>query len=143
MIVDHVQWYNIATGCAHVHPCIHGDLTQVVPQGSFDQKADFETRAAQIDHADLCADQWCFAHGQNCPIFRKGCGVAEPDYDISGLPCPDHSRAGNRAYEQGATSSVFACHAKMHVHYQTPLLCIENVWDSVVENFQNNISKDF
>ena len=135
--MDHIQWYNTATGCAHAQPCIHGDLTKIVPEGSFDKGANFETRATQIDQADFCADQWCYTHGRDCPIFREQSQrgqVVESDYDLSGLPCPDHSKAGNRQYEEGDTSSVFACHAKMHVHYQTPMLCIENVWDSVVES---------
>ena len=55
----------------------------------------------------------------------------KPDYDISGLPCPDFSRAGERRGRGGPTLTVFACHAKLHIHLGTPLLVIENVQDRV------------
>ena len=48
-------------------------------------------------------------------------------FEVAGLPCTDHSRAGKRAGMQGATAPVFMAHAKIHVHKQTPLMIIENV----------------
>lgn len=134
LITDHMLWYDTATREVHPHPCIHGDLTGIVPERMWDPTASFLTRAKQIDRAPLHIEQWCFYHGRKCPIFGANANI--PDYDISGLPCPDMSRAGNRKYEEGATSSVFAAHAKMHIEYGTPMLVIENVWDRLPDNKQ-------
>ena len=122
-----MQWYNNTTGSPHPNPCVHGDLTKIVPENSFDKDGCFFNRARQIDKAKFCAEQWCFQHGKPCKLFTPDAAV--PDYDISGLPCPDMSRAGLRKFEEGKTSSVFACHAKMHVQWQTPMLVVENVQD--------------
>ncbi|CAE7232731.1 unnamed protein product [Symbiodinium sp. CCMP2592] len=78
-----------------------------------------------IDRSDFCAGQYCYQHGKVCSIL--GDPAKKPDYDISGLPCPDFSRAGQKRGREGQTSSVFACHAKLHVHLGTPMLVIENV----------------
>ena len=82
-------------------------------------------RLSAIDRAPLKKGQFCFTHQQHCPLTEG----LQSDYDHSGLPCPDHSRAGKAMREEGHTSSVFACHAKMHIEKGTPLLVIENVQD--------------
>ena len=87
------------------------------------------SRVISIDKAKLFDGQYCFQHGRVCSIF--GPHAKKPDYDISGLPCPDFSKAGKRQGSEGKTSSVFACHAKMHIQLQTPLLVIENVQERV------------
>ena len=46
------------------------------------------------------------------------------------------SPCGRRMYEEGQTSSVFACHAKLHIALQTPMLIIENVPDLTVLCFK-------
>ena len=107
-----------------------GDLTHIVPEGTFDPHDDFQTRLRAINKARLLTRQHCYTHGISCQIY----GGARPDYDLSGLPCPDHSPAGLKQYEQGPTSSVFACHAKLHIALQTPMLIIENVPDKGLKN---------
>ena len=126
LIWDHHLWHCDVAGMWTPPPCVHGDLTEAVPRGSFDPEATFIERVRAIDRAPLCLHQHCYTHGQKCPIYGA---AKKPDYDLSGLPCPDHSPAGKRLYEEGKTSSVFACHAKLHIANQTPLLIIENVPD--------------
>ena len=107
---------------------MHRDITGIMPAGSFDPKDDFETKMIQIDRAKLCKTQFCYTRNCQCPIV--GPEAREIDMDVSGLPCPDMSRAGNRLREEGPTAVVFGAHAKLHVACQTPLLIIENVRDS-------------
>ncbi|CAE7248679.1 unnamed protein product [Symbiodinium sp. CCMP2456] len=82
-------------------------------------------RVRAVDRSDFCAGQYCYQHGKVCSIL--GGFAKKPDYDVSGLPCPDFSRAGRRRGREGPTATVFACHAKLHIHLGTPLLVIENV----------------
>ena len=135
-----MEWYNRATGEAHPHPCMHDDLTHIVPAGSFDPEGTFAQRSRQIDQAKLNTKQWCHHHGQFCTLF--GHGAPEIDYDISGLPCPDMSRAGRLLREEGPTSTVFTCHAKMHIELQTPLLVVENVWVWVQSKYIIHFKRD-
>lgn len=128
LIVSHCDWYNDVTGLNHPRPCIHGDLTQVIPPDSFRKSDSFKDRLRKIDRAPIMLKQYCYTHGQDCSIFSTW---KRPDYDLSGLPCPDHSPAGSRAGSEGVTASVFICHAKFHIGLQTPLLIIENVPDWV------------
>ena len=125
LVVDHFDWYKTTVGW-RPQPCIHGDVTKIVPEGSFDPKSSFESRLRSINRAPVLLKQFCYSHGKDCNIFGS---PHKPDYDLSGLPCPDHSPAGKRLGEEGVTSSVFCCHAKIHIALQTPFLIVENVPD--------------
>ncbi|CAK9081709.1 Uncharacterized protein SCF082_LOCUS38866 [Durusdinium trenchii] len=89
LIADHVRWCGTVTN-DHSQPCVHGDLTQIMPSNSFDPESGFEAKAAQINQAKLRTTQYCFTHDHQCPIFGKR--AREVDLDVSGLPCPDFSR---------------------------------------------------
>ncbi len=129
LIVDHAAWYNSATRNWHPTPCIHGDLTKIVPENSFNPEGTFMERLMQIDGASIMRNQWCNTHGHDCPILDG----LQSDYDVSGLPCPDMSPAGLGLKEEGMTSTVFICHAKLHIAKQTPFLVVENVPDRVLK----------
>ena len=75
--------------------------------------------------------RFCHEHKRFCAIHGKD-GL-RPDLDVSGLPCPDMSKAGKQLFEEGVTSAVFCCHAKLNVELGTPLLIIENVQDRSYE----------
>jgi len=128
LIFDNSRWVNTATAAWRPCPCIFGDLTHILPPDSFNPDGPFREKVRAIHRAPLRTSQHCFTHGKDCPIFGSHVDI---DLDISGLPCPDHSPAGLRMHEQGKTSAVFACHAKLHCALQTPLLIIENVPDGV------------
>ena len=128
LIIDHHEWVKQAVGWRPT-PCIHGDLTECIPPGSFCPDGSFFERLLAIDRAKILKCQYCYTHKGKCGLLD---GV-QSDYDLSGLPCPDMSRAGRELREEGSTSSVFACHAKMHIEKQTALLVIENVRDSVLK----------
>lgn len=126
LIFDNAHWTQ-QIDKMHQCPCIHGDLTEILPLNSFNPNGSFKQRAKQINKAKLRMKQHCFTHSQKCNIFGKF--ARQADLDISGLPCPDFSKAGKGKKREGKTSSVFACHAKFHAAWQTPLLIIENVPD--------------
>lgn len=110
-------------------PCVHGNIEEILAPKSFDRSDSFKKKATDIDQAFMCSHQYCFTHDMLCPIL--GPKAKSSDYDISGLPCPDMSKAGKRKREEGVTSGVFACHAKYHVERQTPMLVIENVQEKM------------
>ncbi|CAK9081695.1 unnamed protein product [Durusdinium trenchii] len=126
LIADHVRWCGTVTN-DHSQPCVHGDLTQIMPSNSFDPESGFEAKAAQINQAKLRTTQYCFTHDHQCPIFGKR--AREVDLDVSGLPCPDFSRAGVERGKEGPTAMLFCSHAKFHAAWQTPMLIIENAPD--------------
>ena len=127
LIRDHLHWCAQVTEEPHPLPCIHGDITNIMPRGSFDPSACFKTKMKQIEQAKLCRSQFCFTHNKSCPIFGRL--AAESDLDVSGLPCPDMSRAGIGLKEEGPTSPVFGSHAKMHIEKKTRMIVLENVPD--------------
>lgn len=124
LITDHHDWCNKVTGWKP-KPCVHGDITETLPPGSFKQSDTFYRRLLDIDRAKICKRQFCYAHSGFCNILEG----MQAEFDHSGLPCPDMSKAGHGRREEGVTSAVFARHAKLHIARQTPLLLIENVQD--------------
>ena len=140
LILDHQAWCVTTTGEHHLQPCVHGNLVDIIPDGSFNAADPFQRRLQDINRAKLCRKQrlglfkrsyhgsrFCYTHNRCCPIVGRD--AVTPDYDCSGLPCPDWSAAGLRLKEEGVTSNVFIAHAKLHTKNKTPLLVIENVQD--------------
>ncbi len=127
LITDHHAWCKLVSGWRPA-PCVHGDLTEILPSGSFNKEDSFYRRLLDIDRARICKRQFCYTHSGQCNIL----GGMQADFDLSGLPCPDMSKAGHGLREEGLTSTVFACHAKLHIARQTPLLLIENVQDRAI-----------
>ena len=107
------------------------DLT--LPPMDPDQPAGTRFRALvrSVNNAPLRVRHHCYTHNQKCCLFGDKADVA--DLDISGLPCPDMSRAGLQQFQDGKTSIVFAAHAKMHAQKGTKLLIIENVRDTLMQ----------
>ena len=115
----------MSTGHSRGMPCVFGDvLDQVVglPATEEFQSKPFKERKELVDKCALAFDQWCYTHAKHCSILRPS------DLDVSGLPCPDMSKANNkRRYQEGPTAGVYCVWAKKHRHLRTPLLLVENV----------------
>ena len=94
----------------------------MIPPGSYDPSAPFSKRFEQIDRAPLCLKAKCVAHGKLCPLFSR-----TADLEVAGLPCVDFSKAGLQLKEEGPTSPIFCCHAKVHAEKMTPVIILENV----------------
>ena len=142
LIVDHIPWYNNTTEAWHPPPCVHGDLTEVMaPPVNCSPNDSFMRKLYAMNKAPMKTKQWCYTHCQECSLGIGG-GM-KPDYDISGLPCPDMSPAGSQQREEGPTAPVFICHAKLHIALQTPMLVIENVPDWFGVKTTTNINMEF
>ncbi len=136
LIVDHCEWYNNTTESWHPRPCIHGDLTHIVPTGSYNPESKFMRKLLDMNKAPMWSHQWCVTHNCFCSLGLTG-GL-KADYDISGLPCPDMSPAGSLKRHEGPTGPVFIAHAKLHIALGTPMLVLENVPDWVSERDRIN-----
>ena len=103
-------------------PCIFSDILQQVPANVDVASGDFASKKQRIN-------QCCLAPNQQCMTHNKACSLNVPvDIDMSGLPCPDNSRANNkRKFEEGASGPIYITWAKHHRSNRTPLLILENV----------------
>ena len=125
LIIDHFAWLRKATGKACKMPCVFGDLTACLPEGSYEESDSFMQKLESIDRADLMASQYCYTHNRSCPLF--GCKPgSQSQLEVAGLPCWDMSAAGKRKREAGRTAPVFLAHAKQHIEKETALIIIEN-----------------
>ena len=84
----------------------------------------FSSKRRKIEGVTLQPAQFCFTH--NCM-----CDAHHPvDIDVSGLPCPDNSKANRRRlFEEGASGPVYITWAQKHRRNRTPLMILENVPD--------------
>ena len=124
LIVDHHDWCNVTSGRRISQPCVFGDILHQLAYQPDMEGLPFKQRLKLVAEEAMARTQYCYTHGQQCPIMRT------VDIDMSGLPCPDNSRANRkRKFEEGETSSVYAVWAKKHRILGTPVLVIENVVD--------------
>lgn len=105
-------------------PCVFGDVEGCIPPGSYDPKDCFMQKFHSIARADLVSHNHCYTHNGQCPLFEKR---KTGQLETAGLPCIDQSKAGNRLFEEGPTSTVFAAHAKRHIELETWAILLENV----------------
>ena len=139
LIQDHHCWCQKATGLPRDAPCVFGDVTRVfaddltLPPLDPEQAPGtrFNQLVRSVNRAPLRVRHHCYTHNSKCYLFGDKAQTA--DLDISGLPCPDMSRAGLQRFQDGRTSIVFAAHAKMHAQKGTKLLIIENVRDTLMQ----------
>ncbi|CAE7205294.1 unnamed protein product, partial [Symbiodinium sp. CCMP2456] len=90
--------------------------------GSVDMSSgSFECKRRRVSAAAL--QQW-----QHCTTHARQCRVDTPVMlDVSGLPCPDNSRAKRgRLFQEGPSGKVYIAWAAQHKLKQTPLLILEN-----------------
>lgn len=125
LIVDHHRWINAATGFELPPPCIHGNILEQVRSDCYDPNASFSEKLAQINASRLQKRRFCFTHNRFCALLTEDKLV---DIDVSGLPCPDNSRANwKRLYQEGPSGPIYIVWAKKHKLARTPLLILENV----------------
>lgn len=98
------------------------DLLNLV-QPSIDLKTGtFEEKRRRVGDTSLVRYHFCRTHNGLCDSF------VEADLELSGLPCPDNSKANRkRMFQEGPTGPVYIAWAERHKRLKTPLLIIENV----------------
>ena len=128
-IVDHHAWCGELDPTIYKGmPCVFGDLCGVMPEGLLDEGS-FIQKVVAANRSMLARDAYCYTHNRLCPLWPASRRTTA-DVEVAGLPCPDFSRAGRKRREEGPTNKVFISHAKRHVELGTPLIVIENVWDT-------------
>lgn len=128
-IQDNHTWVNSWSPRQTCIPHIFGnilhqvDLPPIATQSSAKNRPrhPFKVRKDAILKKPLKERQWCFSHGRNCKI------TDDVDFDFSGLPCQDNSRANfARLFFEGPNSNTYIVWAKKHLQLRTPVLLLEN-----------------
>lgn len=102
-------------------PCLFGDIVGMIPMGAFDESGNYKAKLRGIWKCDLNSQQHCYQHSKPCNPHVK-----RPVFDISGLPCPDYSRANSkRQKKEGPTNSVYIIHGRWATDNKVPLLLVE------------------
>ena len=123
LIIDHHAWMNNFSDNGTL-PCIFGDILKLIPEYVDLTTGSFSEKRQRVEGVDLQCDQFCHAHNKYCNALQS----KEADIDLSGLPCPDNSRANKkRKFQEGPTAPVYIAWAKRHKKLQTRLIIIENV----------------
>ena len=124
LIIDHHKWLASFTEDfqSRCLPCVFGDVMQQV-DGTVDMSSgNFECKRRRVSKSVLKRLQYCNTHARPCSVQTPVM------LDVSGLPCPDNSRANRgRLFEEGPSGQVYIAWAAQHKQKQTPLLILENV----------------
>ena len=84
----------------------------------------------QIVNSDfLVARRHCLKHQAEDSDAgdQEGCVLANPDCDLSGSHCNDHSNQGDRQGREGESSQFFLTHCKWLKQQRVPMAILENV----------------
>lgn len=101
-------------------PHVFGDMMEQ-SCATVDPSWSFKEKARAVNTSAMNTSQFCFTHGGHCPILKPA------DVNLSGLPCPDFSKANkNRKFLDGKHSQVFCVWCRHHREVQTPLAILEN-----------------
>ncbi|CAE7721069.1 unnamed protein product, partial [Symbiodinium necroappetens] len=108
LVIDHHKW--IATFLPETGslPCIFPDvLQQLPPEPLFFLPGTFNEKRSRVEGCTLAPRQACCTHASFCPSNLR------TDVDVSGLPCPDNSKANHkRKFEQGDSGLIYITWAK-------------------------------
>ena len=113
-----LRWCERVAGHA-AEACIFGNILDLLP-GDWSHMEHAYSRKLELSAwAHLASTAGCETHGRNCSTMLS------PDFDVSGLPCPDMSTAGKRQKRAGGTVPVYIAHGKYVTAQRTPLLLVE------------------
>jgi hypothetical protein len=140
-IQDNHAWVNSWSPRQTCIPHIFGnilhqvDLPAIATQSSAKNRPrhPFKVRKDAILKKPLKQRQWCFSHGRNCKI------TDDVDFDFSGLPCQDNSRANfTRLFFEGPNSNTYIVWAKntfSYVHRSFFLKTLPLLWFCIRHSF--------
>lgn len=124
LIIDHHAWLSKMC-CSSQLPCIFGDILDLCNDDVDMKSGTFSEKRRRIESATLKDRQWCNCHHNFCRV------PTDAHLDLSGLPCPDNSKANRkRKFEEGPSGVIYIVWAKRHKILRTPLIIIENVPES-------------
>lgn len=130
-ILDNHRWVQEWTDHKSIAPHIFDDLKKQfsLKKKNFDESASYWDRQKQLDSINMKKYQYCQTHNAECAVRALSKNI---DFDVSGLPCQDNSRARHRRkfFVKGDHGSVYLCWGRRHRLAKTPLLILENTLDS-------------
>ena len=119
IISEHHRWTCAATHSDHDQPCIFDDVLGLHLR-CWGEEDSFSCKKAKIFSSASITSQDCQAHGTVCPFPHV-------DFDHSGLPCVDNSRARHhRKFEEGGSGPLFIVWALRLRRYGIKLAVLEN-----------------
>ena len=132
VILDGARWCRQVLDQWVPLPHIFGDIEEMNPGNVYQPTHTYGQKRRRIMQSRLETQGFCWTHRQNCcwPI-----GPDDVQFDVSGLPCTDMSRAGAQLKRNGPTMSVYATHAKYTKHCKIPLLLLECTPDTRLDSF--------
>ncbi|CAE7256581.1 unnamed protein product [Symbiodinium microadriaticum] len=91
----------------------------------------FQANRDAVMRSPFVEKLWCVTRQRYCPL-------PEVDFDMSGLPCTDNSRAkAGRCFEEGPTGPLFVIWAARLRRRQIPFAILENTPDMHLEVIQS------
>ena len=119
IIEDNYAWAEEVAGNRHPFPCLHEDVLELV--GPFNPRLPFNEKKKIIFRGPLNCTPSCLTHGVHCP------GLVNVDFNVSGLPCTDNSRAKHgREFEEGPTGPIFISWALYLKRFSIRMAILEN-----------------
>ncbi|CAE7028680.1 unnamed protein product [Symbiodinium natans] len=139
LVIDHHKWMEQSgIPTSRRLPCIFGDILDQLPASVDREAGDFAAKRRRVRAAGLLETQHCWVHNDACRLD------VPVQIDVSGLPCPDNSRANlKRKFQEGGSGIVYATWAQRHIQKRTPLLLIENVPDINVAALRDLLEEDY
>ena len=122
VIGDAMKWCQEVTG--DHGSCLFDDILDLLPYQTIDPTWTYSAKLEAVSKCTLVDRGCCVAHDAACYVGK------EAAFDVSGLPCPDFSTAGNRKMRAGVTNSVYLTHGRYVTAHRTPLLLTECTKDT-------------
>lgn len=119
MIDEALDWVEDVAGHNPKGTCLFGDITDLVPNGTYRDHATYSEKLWGLHGCTLASRCHCLRHGRVCESNPKA------DFDCSGLPCTDASTAGLKRKRAGSTNSVCLTHGRYVTQNKTPLILLE------------------
>lgn len=126
LLKEAFRWCELVSGHSARSPCLFGDITEMLPYGTLVGCETYSSKLQQVFQSKLTNRLHCYQHSHSdspsttCSPFKKS------QFDCSGLPCPDMSRANHKRQKRaGPTNSVYMVHGKWATEHRVPLLLVE------------------
>lgn len=123
LIEESLNWCGTVAGHNPTACCLFGDITDMLPAGSL---TGCETYTSKLEAVNRCGPLTRRLH---CARRDAPCNPMKgkhAQFDVSGLPCPDMSRANQKRLKRGGpTNSVYMVHGKWASENRVPLLLVE------------------
>jgi len=137
VIKDAMNWCEDVTG--HKGACLFEDILDLLPNGTLDPDWTYSEKLQATTGVTTARFGSCVTHDSHCFVNKTAV------FDVSGLPCPDMSRAGKRRKRAGVTNSVYLAHGRYVTLNRMPLQLTECTPDSRIhwDNFVLSLFVDF